>query len=542
VTSAAQPSATSAAAAAGTKFGGVLLPTYAPSTLGPKPDLPSSGPGVSDGFLTYPKDPPRATANPPGKGGDVTFFVPAYYPPNTPLDQNPAWQEINKQIGATIRMDPVPLSDAPAKLATLMAGDQLPDVIHFSGGWNAAPNLPQFAEAKCEDLTPYLSGDAIKAFPNLAAIPTYAWRNCVYNGKLFAIPIHRPAVQSVSFKNSAVCDKEFGADYLPKSADDFKRMLTQLTNAQSNQWGYGAYVQPSAGVAFDIGTAGATAGLFTRLFGAPNQWRQDGDKLTHARETEQYKQAVAYVRDLWSAGLMYPDTPGNNGVVPAQEEFLGSKFMMMSHTTAFYNDLWRRGITMTPPVLPRTVPPFSSDGSKPVYFLSNQIIGMTALKKAPQDRIQEMLGIMNWLAAPFGTQEDRLIYYGVQGPDYVPDDNGNPKPTDQGTKDASYVPWRYFAQRPWVWYDAGLPEFAKVLQADEQRFAAAGLADPTVGLYSATNSSKGAQLSQVFTDGLSEIIRGTRTLSDLDALVSDWRSNGGDTIRNEFQQALAAGG
>jgi putative aldouronate transport system substrate-binding protein len=198
----------------------------------------------------------------------VTFFVPAYYPPNTPLDQNPAWQEINKEIGATIRMDPVPLADAPAKLATLMAGDQLPDVIHFSGGWNAAPKLPQFAEARCEDLTPYLSGDAIKAFPNLAAIPTYAWRNCVYNGKLFAIPIHRPAVQSVSFKNSAVYEKEFGADYLPKSSDDFKRMLTQMTNAQSNQWGYGAYVQPGAGVAFDIGTAGATAGLFTRLFGA----------------------------------------------------------------------------------------------------------------------------------------------------------------------------------------------------------------------------------------------------------------------------------
>src|SRR3977135_1641750 len=55
-------------AAAGTRFGGVLLPTYVPSTLGTRADLPSSGPNVSDGFLSYPQAPPRATAETPGRG------------------------------------------------------------------------------------------------------------------------------------------------------------------------------------------------------------------------------------------------------------------------------------------------------------------------------------------------------------------------------------------------------------------------------------------------------------------------------------------
>jgi putative aldouronate transport system substrate-binding protein len=534
-TPASQPAA---AAAQANRFGGVLLPTYVPSSLGAKPDLPSSGPGISDGFLSYPKDPPRATTQAPGRGGDVNYFVPAYYPPSTPLDQNPAWQEINKQIGATIRMDPVPLAESSLKLSTLMAGDSLSDVIHFSGGWNAAPNLPQFAEAKCEDLTPHLSGDAIKAYPNLAAIPTYAWRNSVYNGKIYAVPIHRPAVQQVTFKNSDVYAQEFGADYVPKNADDFKRMLIQVTNPQAGRWGYGAYVQPSAGVTFDVVS---NSGLFSRMFNVPNQWRLQDGKLTHARETEEFGAAVGYVRDLWSAGLIHPDTPGNNGIVPAQELFLASKFVFMSHSMAFYNDLWRRGVMQTLRVLPRVIPLFSSDGSKPIYHMTNQIIGITALKKAPPDRIKELLGIMNWLAAPFGTQEDRLIYYGVPDVDYTPDENGNPKPTDKGTKDANYVPWRYFAQRPWVWYDAGLPDFARVLQADEQRYAAAGIEDPTVGLYSAANSSKGVQLTQPFTDGLTEIIRGTRPLTDLKSLLADWRSGGGDKIRDEFQQALAGG-
>ena len=42
----------------------------------------------------------------PGRGGEITTHVGAYYPPNTPLDQNRAWQEVNRQLGATVRMSP----------------------------------------------------------------------------------------------------------------------------------------------------------------------------------------------------------------------------------------------------------------------------------------------------------------------------------------------------------------------------------------------------------------------------------------------------
>src|SRR6266700_2521142 len=82
-----QAAATGASGAtAGTIFGGVQLPTDVPSTLGPKPDVPSTGPNISAGFLTYPANPPRATQETPGRGSEVTFFVSAYYPPATPLE------------------------------------------------------------------------------------------------------------------------------------------------------------------------------------------------------------------------------------------------------------------------------------------------------------------------------------------------------------------------------------------------------------------------------------------------------------------------
>jgi putative aldouronate transport system substrate-binding protein len=43
-----------------------------------------------------------------------------------------------------------------------------------------------------------------------------------------------------------------------------------------------------------------------------------------------------------------------------------------------------------------------------------------------------------------------------------------------------------------------------------------------------------------FTDGLVDFVVGRRPLSDYDQLVSDWRSNGGDQMRTEFQQAYSA--
>ena len=45
------------------------------------------------------------------------------------------------------------LTDLFTKTATMIAGDTLPDLMSFSQGWNAAPSLPQFVEAKCADLT-----------------------------------------------------------------------------------------------------------------------------------------------------------------------------------------------------------------------------------------------------------------------------------------------------------------------------------------------------------------------------------------------------
>jgi len=90
------------------------------------------------------------------------------------------------------------------------------------------------------------------------------------------------------------------------------------------------------------------------------------------------------------------------------------------------------------------LPPFAANaGGKAQAFLSHGYVSMNVLKKNAPDRIKEILRIMNFLAAPFGSQEDLLLTYGLEGQDFTRDDRGNPAPTPEGIARSSYVPWRY---------------------------------------------------------------------------------------------------
>ena len=162
-----------------------------------------------------PSKPIRET--PPGSGGKVDIFTTAFLPlPPNPVDQNPAWQEVNKQLNATVNFNTVSQADFQAKFAALMAGDDLPDIVLVR---DATPNISQILQTQAADLTPYLGGDAVKDYPNLAAIPTFSWKNNggVQNGQLYMMPIHRYAPGYMLYRNSEIYDAEIGPTTRPRT-------------------------------------------------------------------------------------------------------------------------------------------------------------------------------------------------------------------------------------------------------------------------------------------------------------------------------------
>ena len=514
-----------------------VLPSYVPLASKPKADYPSKGELYEDGYIKYPANPAKATPpDAPGQGSTVTVFVDGLYSPPTPLEQNPAWQAINKQLNANVQFNIVPPADYAPKLATLMAGGDYPDLISLFGGLNAAPNLPNFLQQAAADLTPFLSGDPVKAYPNLAALPTFAWRNAgsVIGGHLWTVPISRPSIASLMIKNSTVWDQEVGQDYAPKNADDFKRVLQQLTNPSANRWAIGTFQAALSGP-FEIA-------WFASLFGAPNNWRlEPSGKLVKDYETPEFKEAVGYVRDLIGAGVFYPDSLTTTSPPAAMTNMVSGKCVLSVRSLGLdWTDGYQQGQRLTPPQTFGFMRHFAAhDGAKPVFFLGTGYGASTMLKKASSDRIKELLGILNWTAAPFGSQEDLLLTYGIEGTDYTLDASGNPVTTDAWMGDAYNAPWRYMSQHHQVMYNANYPEFTKLVADAEAALIPIGVSDATLGYYSPTNNAKGVRLRLSFNDGLLEVLQGRRGLGELDQLVSDWQNNGGEDIRKEYLAAIA---
>jgi putative aldouronate transport system substrate-binding protein len=419
-----------------------------------------------------------------------------------------------------------------------MAGNDLPDIIHLRGGYAAAPNLPEFFKAKCADLTPYLGGSASKDYPNLAAIPTYAWRQGVaaIDGHLYLIPLERylPGTGTLTasgasgyfIKNTDLWDAALGTGYQPKDADDFKRVLQELNRPDSNQWALGA--GPELFFALYV---------YAQMFGAPNGWRlETSGKLTRNWETPEFKAAVGYLRDLWAAGLYHPNSNGSQPVSVVNGQFV---IGYLGFGLGWAN-LIRQGMALKPQRHFDWILPIAHDGGKPVNYLTAGVASLNVLKAGPPDRITELLRVIDWLAAPFGSQEDLLLTSGIKDQDYTFDDTGNPIPTAAGKLNAGSVPWQYVCQHPQVAYQPDIPSYGKAAWDFEHAVIPNGITDPTWAYYSPTNYGSGAAANVAFHDGMNDIILGRRQLDEYDSILKTWQTAAGEQIRKEFTEAIAA--
>lgn len=502
----------------------LALPDYV-AFKGPKPDLPAASDGVAPAFYAYPKNPVRSVTKPPVDGGTVTAMLITFIPPATPVAQNQAWQAVDQRLGAKLVVDPVSPADYQSKFETTIAGGQLPDLLFYTYN-KAVPDLPQFLQSKCTDLTPYLSKAAIKEWGNLANIPSFVWQSSSLNGRIWGIPCPNGRFGSGYFYYQDMVDEVGGS--LPKNADDYLRLLKEMTQPKSNRWGFCA-VQNSV---FALPFCQA-------MWRAPNGWSVDHNgKFTNVIETSENKEAVAFDQKLYQAGVFYPDSISFSNPQRKNVFNAGKAFMTIDGFGA-WGGSWNGTVRKDAKV--RIMLPPGHAGGKGRTGYTTSYYGITLIPKTSEKRVRELLGVGNFFAAPFGTEEYLLSNFGVQGVDYTFDSTGNPVQNQRGKAEVPQNPpgggaWQFIAAPPDVIY-ASDKEYVQTLHQTEVEGLATAVSNPTTGLYSATDSTKGVTLNQTVTDALTDIVSGRRPMSDYDTVVSEWRSQGGNQIRNEYQQA-----
>jgi putative aldouronate transport system substrate-binding protein len=289
--------------------------------------------------------------------------------------------------------------------------------------------------------------------------------------------------------------------------------------------------------------------LFTSLYGGPNRWSLSDGKLTRLFETDQFRMGVEYARDLWASGLYEPGAPGYN-TISARQAFIARKgvFRWDGNTADIFRSqgtgAGNVGLNLQPPPKIRLLPPFpAQDGAKPTYPLYHGSFGMVILKKAPEARIKDLLNVLNLLSAPFGTEERELIAYGIEGRDFSRSATGAPVLNDDpGRVENMLTTIQNIINPPPVYFDPLGPEYVPHVIGVFKQYESVGVEDPTIGFYSDADTRQGLIADQRLGDGVTDIIAGRRPTSDLAQLVSEWRGNGGDQVRKEYQDAMATAG
>lgn len=499
------------------------LPTFQPAQIAAA-DLVSQVPGAPSGYFTYPPNPERAVPSSPLSGETISVLGFVFGPRPNPREQNTAWQAIEQALGGTVDFTLVPSDEYGAKLTTTVAEGDLPDVLFDDG---AIKNKAQFAQTSCQDLTPFLAGDAVLDYPNLAAIPTVFWQQGLIAGRLYELPVPRNIVGGAGIYNQTRFAQAGVSDSAQiKNLDDLTALLKELTNPAANRWA--------------LGSTGFGLGTFYPIFAVPNTWRKDGGGLTNYHETDEFAAMVEYLARIHQAGYVAPASEGWTKSQMVSAFNTGQVSLVYDGLPGYY------GPTGYAQSLPRALPgnvaspfiPFGRDGGPGAPWADNTVVSTTLLRKGADDRIEAILRMADFLASPFGSQEYLMINFGAPGADYRLDAKGNPVATEQAARNLA-VPWRFITAPQQAIYVVDDRETVRKSFDTYQAMVPIAVANPCQRLFSPTDSRKGEAIGQDVADTVISIIGGRSPMRDLGPALDQWRASGGDDIRREYEQALA---
>lgn len=497
---------------------------------------PSGIEGVPDAYLKMP-EPYQSYDGVPGNGGTVRAFTISYNPPPPPRDQNQYWQELERRLGVTWEIDMTPQPNYGEKSAVYIAGGDLPDLFYINPGQNATQQYQALAQGAFLDLTPYVTGDALQEYVNLKTFPQYMWDNMKFQGKIFGVPT--PSLRSGGLPYYRTDWQETLGLELNNDPATTAAMLTAFTsgdpngNGSNDTWGMGRF---SGGwLPFD----NQVSNYMHRL---PSNWRQNDDgTLTNAIETDEYRQVIEWQTNLFAAGGYHPDSPSMT-FSDAQNAFIaGTTGLHFEGLTSFFGtgSVGYRQRLATPSATIAPIVPVHPDGGPGVTYNNVGFFGYVAIPTSvggDEERVRELLRILDYLASPFGSEEQRFLGSGIEGVHYDLSADGAPVQNDQGRAERSDLV--YFMGGLQVLFYADQPELALQVQKDLTSSFELGIDDPTLNLFSQSNVDNAPLLNQFGMDSISAIVTGRQGLDTLDGIIDQWRNQGGDTIRNEFQEAL----
>ncbi|WBB50726.1 extracellular solute-binding protein [Verrucosispora sp. WMMA2044] len=501
-----------------------VLPTYQPAEL-LKPDIPGEGP-IPHGYLSYPRELVDAVTEPPGRGGPpIQTMSPWWGPTPPPLGRNSYLGAVNGKLGVEVNpslQDGLTYAD---KLNAMLGARDVPELLS-APNWEVdkVARFSDAVKALFTDLTDHLQGDNAAKYPYLAALPSGAWEYSVWGGRLYAVPFPTdgPFAWAMFYRKDLL-----GAAGLatPTSPDELYEFGKKATNPAKGVWAFGSVFE-----------------MIQQYFGCHQTWRKKPDGgLQHKFEDPAFEAALAFTARLFAEGLVHPDTAESKGE-DEKQLFNSGKILMYRDGLGAWQGMQSERVKELPTFDMQPLPVFGAQGAQPVIWGSEKPIFYTFLKKdLPAERVDEVLRVLNWCAAPFGSREFELREYGVEGQHFTQGADGTPALTELGRKELGAQYTHIGGRVPVKVRSGDTPNYVQdyigyyrkhIGQMEPDLFAGIKLELPA-------NWSK---IIQPTDDKIRDILRGRRPVSDLAQVRKEFLDTGGEEGRAFHEKALADNG
>ncbi|MFC8507253.1 extracellular solute-binding protein [Streptomyces sp. NPDC057411] len=499
-----------------------LLPTYVASTVA-KPDIPSRN-GSSAGYTGKVDLDALASSVPTklGTGAPLAIMAPLWGTP--PKAGCAYYTALDAAAGTRITWQNQDGTTYGEKLGAVLASSSIPDMVVVPN-WELVGKISNAVTAKFMDLGPYLAGDKVKKYPNLAAIPSDSWRMSIFGGALRGIPMPAAPVPGiVPFYRKDVFDKKGYA--VPRSADEFLGWAKEATSAKAKVWACGDLRWSAAGF-FGVPPAGSLG------------WNIGADgKLTYRIEHPEYLEHLEWVRKLFAAGVVHPDDRANTG--DASQRFTSGQILVYNDDMSSWYGKTAEQAKSHPDFEVFGMDYFGADGGSPTLYAGQPAAIWSMIRKgASKETVENALAAANFAAAPYGTKERMFVDYGVEGTHYTVE-NGAPVKNDLGIQEVNNA-WVLLAAPAPFTAHPDLPGITRMQVEWQQRQGAFVRKTSTYGM-NIVEPTRYATLSSQFEQLEIDFVRGNKKLSDIQQAISTWKSSGGDKLRDWYKELLDKNG
>lgn len=505
--------------------------TPAASPAGDETTIVSSVEGVPNAYTAYP-EPFKTVDEVPGDGSTVKMLTLSYRPPVPGRDENQYWQELETRLGVTWEADMVPIDTYNERIATTLAGGDLPDLFFLLPSASRPIIYDGLRQGAFLDLTEIVESGKLKEYPNLALLEDYLFEATRFEGKIWGIP--KPVLRN---NDVAFYRKDWSPAALSNSTDVHDYLVNVSTGDPDGNgnnrdtWGFAPY------------GGNWNNFLVNQMYKVPYGWKLNDDgTLTAAHETEEYQAALEMCAKLFTDGAYHPDSATIDVAMSVEMAKAGQIGMATNGFAAVFGNTGFRttvkDLAPTAEYEPLILP--GADGGSGVTYQTTGIFGYTALPGAiagDEERIDTLLRVLDYLYAPFGSEESTFLRYGLDGVHSEPTDDGGFKLTDLGTAEQGALVYPFLSEN--YFYYPGAPEETIAAQKHNEEMAKVAISNPAATLFSPAQGEYGATLSQLITDMYTEVVTGRSGIEKLEEVRQQWRERGGDEIRSEYEDILA---